>query len=146
MSELVYRLEPAQLGRMRTAAVVLVPIGIAFAVAAVLWSWPWAPAALPLVFGVGSGVAYLGQRTAVTRVDDWGIRARLIFRVVREAPWEKIAEVTVQPRTSGQVVVVVPRSGTPFSLAAPVHTALFPDPEFDRKVARIRAAADQAQR
>lgn len=28
---------------------------------------------------------------------------------------------------------------------APVHTSLFPDPEFDRKADRIRTAADQAQ-
>lgn len=30
-------------------------------------------------FRHGSGVAYLGQRTAVTRIDDGEIRARLIF-------------------------------------------------------------------
>ena len=37
MSELVYRLEPAQLRRMRTVAVVLAPIGIALTVAP---GWP----------------------------------------------------------------------------------------------------------
>jgi hypothetical protein len=146
--EIVYRLEPPQVTKMRRLALgfLAVTAGLIVASATVGGPW-WLVAVFTAIFAVAFGLNWWGQRGVCTRLDDWGIRARIFSGSYREAAWSEIEEVSIRARSDrDRAVLIVLRSGTQFSPAAPVDTAMFPDPAFDRKFADIHDAWEYADR
>ena len=93
---------------------------------------------------VAFGLSYLVQRAEFAKVDTDGITARVFFNIHKRCTWTDIADISARSRQNnharGRYVVVERVSGRRLALPAPISTDVFPDPEFDQKLAAIRRA------
>lgn len=148
MREFVYRLEGQQTRNMRmlTVGLLVTTVGLDVASATLGGPW-WLVSVFTGLFAVVLGVIWFGQVGAFTQVDDRGIKACVFTGFRREAAWPEVDQISIRSGNRDQAIVVGLTSGRHFTLAAPLNSAMFPDPHFMRKFSDIHdvwTAADHA--
>jgi hypothetical protein len=139
--EIVYRLERQQTRNMRALTAGLLVATVALIVASVVAGGPWwLVAVFTGLFAVVLGIIWYGQVGAFTRLDDAGITACVFTGFRREAAWPDIDQIAIRSGNRDQAIVVGLRDGRHFTLAAPLNSAMFPDPHFMRKFSDIHDA------
>jgi hypothetical protein len=145
MQEVVYRLMPLQVARLRWLALGFLGLTVVLIAASVVTRGPWwIVAVFTGLFGVWFCVSWLGQRGAFTRVGDSGLRARMYFGRTREVPWAEVEDIAIRRTDRNESVHVELFSGSGFTLVAPVHSTLLPDLAFQRKFYDIQRAWESA--
>jgi len=145
MQPVIFTLTPAQRARMRNLALGAATLEVALvAVSLATGRHLWLFVICAGIAVVAFGLSYLGQRAAFAKVDTHGITARVFFNIHKRCTWTDIADISARSRQNnrarGRYVVVERVSGRRLALPAPISTDVFPDPEFDQKLAAIRRA------